>query len=240
MSYNYNHVIDALAAPQPPTIPRRSSPAHPPSQHDWSSSSSSSTSPPRYACASSPMLLQPLPPTLTLEKESLAQSELELDRQAAQRRRERDLAEALQDANHQVERVAAREEVGTWARLRDRVKRGSVSSASGSSEARVPFTRPPQAYELYKAIDGHDLDYIARVRDHSFNLLLQRHGGEFPLLYAARIGPSHRDIVIMLIGAFSRFVNHLDEEDFSKPQTIGTLRALRANVSGRQATRGPC
>lgn len=71
------------------------------------------------------------------------------------------------------------------------------------------FAAPPQAYELYQAIDKHDIDFIMRVRDHAFGLLLQKNGGEFPIVYAARIGEGHRDIVILLIGAFSRWVIEL-------------------------------
>lgn len=226
MSYNWNHVIDSLAPSSSSAAPRRPSQErspHPP----HSPTPGQSTSPSRCVCESHPVLLQPLPPSLTLEKESRAQSELELDRQATQRRRERELAEALQDAHHEVERIQAREEVGTWARLRQRVQRGSVSEAS---KAGMPFVHPPQAYELYAAIDNHNLDYIARVRDQAFNLLLQKHGGEFPIVYASRIGPTHRDVVILLVGAFSRYVNNLDEDDFKKKETLNTLKALRANV----------
>lgn len=31
-----------------------------------------------------------------------------------------------------------------------------------------------------------------RVRDHAFPLLLQKNAGEFPIVYVARIGKSHR------------------------------------------------
>lgn len=39
------------------------------------------------------------------------------------------------------------------------------------------------------------------------------------------------DIAILLCGALSRYVNHLDEEDFGKKETITVLRQLRTNVS---------
>lgn len=47
------------------------------------------------------------------------------------------------------------------------------------------------------------------------------------LLHAMRIGESHRDVAILLVGALSRYVNHLDEEDLQKPQTKNMLKALR-------------
>jgi hypothetical protein len=31
-----------------------------------------------------------------------------------------------------------------------------------------------------------------RVRDHAFPLLLQKNAGEFPIVYASRIGKSHK------------------------------------------------
>lgn len=150
------------------------------------------------------MLLHPLPPSTALERESRAESELELQRQTEQARRERLLAEALQDQRHEVERIAARSENGLWAQEQRQKARRQDSSAPTASEPTKPFTRPPQAYELYQAIDKRDLEFVSRVRDHCFNMLLQKNAAEFPIIYAARIGPSHRDIVIMLVGAFSR------------------------------------
>lgn len=117
------------------------------------------------------------------------------------------LAEALQDQRHEVERIAARSERGLWAQeQRQKARRQDSSSAPAASEPTMAFTRPPQAYELYKAIDKRDIEFVSRVRDHCFNMLLQKNAAEFPIIYAARIGPSHRDIVIMLVGAFSRCV----------------------------------
>ena len=42
-----------------------------------------------------------------------------------------------------------------------------------------------------------------------------------------RIGKSHHDVAITLVGAFSRYINHLEEEDFSKKETRPLLVALR-------------
>jgi membrane protein required for beta-lactamase induction len=57
-------------------------------------------------------------------------------------------------------------------------------------------------------------------------LLLQSSGGETPLVHAIRIG--HKDVAIVLLGAFSRWINHLEDEDIQKPQTQTLLKALRA------------
>lgn len=42
--------------------------------------------------------------------------------------------------------------------------------------------------------------------------------------------PRLADVAILLCGALSRYVNHLDEEDFGKKETITVLRQLRTNV----------
>ena len=41
-----------------------------------------------------------------------------------------------------------------------------------------------------------------------------------------RIGQSHRDVAIILLGAFSRWINHLDDNDIPKPRTKVILKAL--------------
>lgn len=87
--------------------------------------------------------------------------------------------------------------MGTWSRRRNEERKDTGSGRAG-------FERPPQAWELYKAIDKHDIEYIMRVRDGAFGLLLQKHGGEFPIVYAARQGEKWRDVVILIIGALSR------------------------------------
>lgn len=233
MAYNYSHVIDSLGhtpACPPETRARAGSGAStsvtlsPPGA---GLGSARSPSPLREAEARHPVLLQPLPPATVFEKEGAAQSELELDRQASQRRRERALAEALQDAQFTIERIAARDEMGTYA------KKADTASAIEEGRRTAPFVRPPEAYELYQAIDKKDIDFIARVRDHAFTMLLQKNASEFPVVYAARIGPSHRDVLILIVGAFSRYVNQLDEEDFAKKEVQNTLKMLRANVSVR-------
>lgn len=117
--------------------------------------------------------------------------------------------------------------MGSWSSLRKTKNKPSDSKTVTSTG----FAHPPQAYELYQAIDRKDIDFIMRVRDHAFNLLLQKNSGQFPILYAARIGPGHRDIVILLIGAMSRYVNQLDESQYGEKETKNTLKALRANVS---------
>nr|XP_018259980.1 uncharacterized protein I303_08052 [Kwoniella dejecticola CBS 10117]OBR82138.1 hypothetical protein I303_08052 [Kwoniella dejecticola CBS 10117] len=177
---------------------------------------------------SSPILLHPLPATASLNKESIYASELELDKQTRQVHRERQLAEALKDQLYSVERAKVREEQGTWSTTLQTQPNGQDGrSRTGSWGKSKPFNHPPQAYELYKAIDEHNIDFIMRMRDHQFDTLLQKNGNEFPILYATRLGNQWGDVVILLVGALSRYVNHLDPEDFEKKETLRTFKALR-------------
>lgn len=42
-----------------------------------------------------------------------------------------------------------------------------------------------------------------------------------------RIGQSHRDVAIVLLGSFSRYVNNLSDEEYKQPKTKTLLKALR-------------
>lgn len=47
-------------------------------------------------------------------------------------------------------------------------------------------------------------------------------------MHAIRTG--NKDVAIVLIGSFSRWVNHLEDTDIRKPQTQTYLKALRAST----------
>jgi len=92
-----------------------------------------------------------------------------------------------------------------------------------------------------KAVEDRNIMFLMEVRDKAFpvsisvlpgrfddydqQLLLQSSGGETPLVHAMRIG--HKDVAIILLGAFSRWVNHLEDDDVQKPQIQTLLKALR-------------
>ena len=46
-----------------------------------------------------------------------------------------------------------------------------------------------------------------------------------------RIGQSHRDVAILLLGAFSRWINHLDDNEVQLPKTRVILKALSTEDS---------
>jgi len=56
-------------------------------------------------------------------------------------------------------------------------------------------------------------------------LLLQSSGGETPLVHAIRTG--NKDVAIVLLGAFSRWINYLEDADIRKAQTQSYLKTLR-------------
>lgn len=67
-----------------------------------------------------------------------------------------------------------------------------------------------------------------QLRDKAFHLLLRNSGNTTPLVHAIRLG--HKDVAVVLLGAFSRWINHLEDEDMAKSATITLLKAVRTNL----------
>lgn len=90
--------------------------------------------------------------------------------------------------------------------------------------------KEPQPFEVFRAIERKDIMFLMEVRDRAFPLLLRKTGDATPLLHAMRIGQSHRDVAILLLGAFSRWINHLEDSEIGLPRTRVVLKALRTNL----------
>ena len=127
-------------------------------------SSVASTSQPPYAprhtlIPRGPTLAHALPPTHVLEEEAVRSSSLELTRQSLEFQRERELAEALAEEERTEQRRELKESQGTWTKLIVGRRKGKdKEGGSGAEDGKTkPFDRPPQAYELYAAIDKKDL-----------------------------------------------------------------------------------
>lgn len=75
-----------------------------------------------------------------------------------------------------------------------------------------------------------DLQLIFETRDNQFELLVSAQGGATPLLYTIRIGKSHKDIAILLVGALSRYVNNLPDDVAPSSQTKNLLRQVRVSL----------
>lgn len=99
-----------------------------------------------------------------------------------------------------------------------------------------------QPYEIMRAIERRDIMFIMEVRDRSFEVsaipatlqfvrspfsqsLIVKSGDVTPLIHAMRI--EHTDMAIILLGAFSRYINNLQDEDVEKPETKKFLKMLR-------------
>jgi len=113
----------------------------------------------------------------------------------------------------------------------------SISSATSNSVRGITSKRrdrgpwkDPQPYEVFRAVEQKDVMFLMEIRDRAFHLLLRKTGDATPLLHAMRIGQSHQDVAILLLGAFSRFVNQLQDDEIVLPKTKMLLKALRANL----------
>ncbi|KAI9001164.1 hypothetical protein BD414DRAFT_511746 [Trametes punicea] len=101
-----------------------------------------------------------------------------------------------------------------------------LRSASQSGSNR-PW-RAPEPYEILRAIERKDIMFLMEVRDRSFQSLVQKTGDVTPLIHAMRI--EHTDMAIVLLGAFSRYINNLQDEDLEKAETKTLLKMLRVNL----------
>jgi hypothetical protein len=107
---------------------------------------------------SSLVLPTALPLTKELELEARVVSAAELERQSQELERERQLAEALQEEHQQEERKQVVESQGSWVRLIAGKRKGKHKAEErGEHGETKAFDRPPNAYELYAAIDRKDI-----------------------------------------------------------------------------------
>lgn len=107
---------------------------------------------------SSLVLPSALPLTKELELEARSVSAAELKRQSEELERERQLAEALQEEHRQEERKQVVESQGSWVRLIAGKRKGKQKAEEREEPAETKaFDRPPNAYELYAAIDRKDI-----------------------------------------------------------------------------------
>lgn len=103
-----------------------------------------------------------LPLTKELELEARRASVAELKRQTQELERERQLAEALMECHHEEERREVVDTQGSWVKLiagkrRSKQKTSESSEQEGKTKG---FDRPPNAFELYAAIDKKDIGLV--------------------------------------------------------------------------------
>lgn len=110
-----------------------------------------------------------------------------------------------------------------WSSLSSAV---SASHRLGKNKEAKPWKVEP--YQIFAAVERRDITFLMEVRERDFELLMRKNGDVTPLLHAMRIG--HQDVAIVLLGAFSRYVNNLQDDEISLPRTKTRLKALRTNL----------
>ncbi|KAH8928309.1 hypothetical protein BT69DRAFT_1381759 [Atractiella rhizophila] len=73
---------------------------------------------------------------------------------------------------------------------------------------------------------------ITRSASAQATILKPQRSGLSPLTYSMRIGKSHSEITILLVGAISRRVNNFSDEELAHPtgEMIGLLKGIRTNL----------
>ncbi|KAL0570756.1 hypothetical protein V5O48_011199 [Marasmius crinis-equi] len=195
----------------------------------------------RQSLTHDPCLLDRLPSTA----EAFIQREVEeaVSKAALRQLRRSPTPPTPQDYNDEVEaeETAVEEQEEDSAQRERRPSNASMTSTSSirslkqllkmrdGQKMQVSW-KEPQPFEVLRAVEQKDIVYLMEIRDRAFHLLLRKWGDATPLLHAMRIGNSHREVAIVLLGAFSRFINHLDESDLQQPKTKTLLKALRTNL----------
>ncbi|KAJ7904430.1 hypothetical protein B0H14DRAFT_2328319, partial [Mycena olivaceomarginata] len=106
---------------------------------------------------------------------------------------------------------------------------GSLLQRRRDVKAQSSWKEPQASMDLLRPF-LKDVMYLMEIRDRAFHLLVRMSGGITPLLHAMRLGQSHREVAIILLGAFSRWVNHIEDDQLEDPRTKMVLKALRTNL----------
>jgi hypothetical protein len=187
----------------------------------------------RHPVSSSPCLIQRLPPCSFLYREAeskATQHGLLIDSQSSLQPPSDEGNESSEDddqdqSDHESSVPASPISASSIKSFFTR----AVAKKKDTTSPQAPW-KEPQPFEVFRAIEQKDIMYLMEVRDRAFPLLLRRSGDITPLLHAMRIGQSHRDVAIILLGAFSRYINNLQDGDIPKSETKAILRALRTNL----------
>ncbi|CDS00020.1 uncharacterized protein SPSC_02692 [Sporisorium scitamineum] len=128
----------------------------------------------------------------------------------------------------------------------DSQRRDDASSTHEGVKPKSALTAPPREYEthnLLKAIDKKDVETILAIRNANFDLLLDLSQGggpaaknspaasqaggstNTPLGYAISLGKGWESVSIVLVGALSKFVNQLpdDEDEYENAPQAATI-----------------
>ncbi|KAH6914992.1 hypothetical protein BKA70DRAFT_1257647 [Coprinopsis sp. MPI-PUGE-AT-0042] len=192
---------------------------------------------PRRRVTSDPCLPERLPNSSFIEREASAVAPKELQKQLEKRDSEQ--SDGDRDNSHGLQPGPRGDEENAEEQEDDEPKspkhpkspsflKSFVTSLMAVQPKKPISMNDVQPYQIMKAVEEHNLMFLMEVRDRAFPLLLQTSGGETPLVHAIRIG--NRDVAIVLLGAFSRWINRLRDEDIVKPQVQSQLKALRVGL----------
>ncbi|CDZ98033.1 hypothetical protein [Phaffia rhodozyma] len=148
--------------------------------------------------------------------------------EAEKERKDVILAQQKEKEKEKLGLVAGR--AGGWPGLRAFLPVLTLGSGSGKGKARA---RTYETHDVYKAIDDKDIMTLMAIRDINFGLLLTKSpgvGSVFPIVYAMRCGPKWEDVTILLVGALSRWVNHLDDTEEPSVDQKNIIKTLRINL----------
>ncbi|GAA5822165.1 hypothetical protein JCM10212_002975 [Sporobolomyces blumeae] len=106
----------------------------------------------------------------------------------------------------------------------------SAPAASRTQARRVKAAKTYEPWHVLKAIEKRDVMTLHEIKSTQFDLLVT--GSPLPIVYAQRLGKSHHDVAILLVGALSRKVNDVTDDELAMmdPSTKATLRALRSSL----------
>ncbi|CCM05649.1 uncharacterized protein FIBRA_07879 [Fibroporia radiculosa] len=156
----------------------------------------------------------PSPPTSLAEDETISSPEQEPD------------SEETEDQTRQRSRTRSFSSVLSSISLPSpKLPRLRITPSAKSS-----VWKEPEPFEIFRAVEKKDITFLMEVRDRAFHLLLRKNGDATPLVHCMRIGKSHQDVAIILLGAFSRYINNLQDDEVTLPRTKMLLKALRINL----------
>ncbi|GAA5989082.1 hypothetical protein JCM5350_003588 [Sporobolomyces pararoseus] len=177
------------------------------------------TSSRRKALSPSPTLCSALPAFSNLEKDAAHEARL------AQRRHLLDEA-----VSSPLELPADAYPVPSPDQMHSNSTLPSQAGTSKTARTGGGGSRNFEAWQVLKAIEKKDVMTLMEIKTSQFDLLIS--GTPLPIVYAMRLGKTHQDVAILLVGAMSRKVNDVtdDELEMMNPSTKATLRALRASL----------
>ncbi|GAA5897983.1 hypothetical protein JCM8208_003216 [Rhodotorula glutinis] len=179
--------------------------------------------PRRRAVPTAPCLCRALPPLEHLDRIA--------DKQAHQSRKDRILADSLATALDSQLDAAPPPPPEPTPPTASSATQGFFAALTGQNKSQGLNKRGEyEPYQVLRAIEKRDIMLLNDIKLHSFDLLVS--GQPLPLVYAMRLGKSHHDMQVFLVGAMSRRVNDTTDDELAmmEPATKATLRALRANL----------